>query len=136
MTDIKILILCTIILALGIGSMLWVSGAYAEGIEYDAYTIPSITVTCSHPTARTDGTAFLPEEYGNIDLYLSGNNEPYYSGPECGATISLGPLKAGQYYVQFTQSDKDGRVSDKSDPHPFFLHNIAPPNPPTNVGIL
>ena len=134
--DMKLAILICLVLVAGISAMLYVSAVSAEGMEYDAYTIPSITVTCSHPATRTDGSAFMPEDYGNVDMYMSGITEPVYSGAECGATIVLGPLKAGQYYVQFTQSDSAGRVSDKSEQYPFFLHNIASPNPPTNIGIL
>lgn len=110
---------------------------HAEGYEYDAELTPQATFTCTYAPLRTDGSPFLVEDYGNVDLFVSTNpscsGEPYYSGPACEANIVLGAMATGQYYRCWSQWDTGGRVSDKSVIVPFFLWNIAPPNPPQDT---
>ena len=122
------------------------SAAGAEGVVYDTYLTPQVTALCKYAPTREDGSAFLPEDYGPVQLFITKEpgveGEPYYNGAACRARIQLSAMQPGQYYRHWRQYDNERRRSRKGEIVPFVLMGTeavvsvtARPRPPTDQGM-
>ena len=126
--------------------LFFLSTAGAEGVVYDTFLTPTVTAVCKYATNREDGSPFLPEDYGPVQLIIvkepNATAEPYYNGKLCRARIQLSAMEPGQYYRYWVQFDSERRRSRKGQLVPFELIGNEPvrattarPNPPHDQGM-
>lgn len=123
--------------------MLGTAPAWSEGLEFHIDETAGIQVSCTPPTARTDGTALAADELAGFRFYATQDIDADLAGKletECKWNLLFSDLTPGQYYVYAKAEDTGGRVSGRSNPYPFvLLPPVAPPNAPvmgTEVQVL
>lgn len=111
----------------------------ANDLVYDPSSTQTIlTITCTYPTDREDGTPLLVSEIAKVNFYVDDGVSGYIDAGEnttaCYQTYDLTKIPVGDYNYAVTATDTDGRMSLYS---PVVVHltvkKTLPPSAPGGV---
>lgn len=105
-------------------------------------TLPNertMTLTCTYPTEREDGTVLSIEEIAHIALYWTKDGDRVLHGineNECKMIVNTTELDDGKYAFTVTTVDTDGRESpDSIEIVELVITRRSNPNPVTNIQV-